>query len=256
MERGFLSDIWAIGCLIYEMRFGTPVLQFAIQNPPHEAVSQIINVLGKLPPRFDIAQSNIEGYPEEYAPQIPMNPSRQIARIPLDVKVKDIEAERISLPAVNIEFKGRKPPIQAWKEKSFSSEYRAHIKNNPNIFWKPFPSARSANIDDSELTFRQYRIERTMNKNMSPLPKISGEEFVSLTNLLSKILRYGPEQRISLEDLAQHPWLTAPAEGKSQYVSGHWPSTLKKPRWSRAVKDKINEELGGMFSYTTLPMFK
>lgn len=113
------------------------------------------------------------------------------------VKVKDIEAERISLPTVNIELKGKKPPIQAWKEKSISSEYRAHIKNNPNIFWKPLPSARSAKIDDSELTFRQYRIERAMNKNMSSLPKISGEEFVSLTNLLSKILRYEPESSAS-----------------------------------------------------------
>lgn len=49
-----------------------------------------------------------------------------------------------------------------------------------------------------------------MSEKMAPLPKICTEESVSLTDLLSKILRYEPAQRISLEDLAQHPWLTAP----------------------------------------------
>ncbi len=53
---------------------------------------------------------------------------------------------------------------------------------------------------------------RTRNEEkMSPLPKISAEESVSLTDLLSKIFRYEPEQRISLEDLVRRPWITAPA---------------------------------------------
>lgn len=51
-----------------------------------------------------------------------------------------------------------------------------------------------------------------MSEKMPPLPKISAEESVSLTDLLSKILRYEPGQRISLEDLARHPWLKATNE--------------------------------------------
>ena len=69
---------------------------------------------------------------------------------------------------------------------------------------------------------------------MMPLPKISAEESASLADLLSKILRYEPQQRISLEDITQHPWLTAPAESKSHDVSAYW---LDKPRWSRSVKE-------------------
>lgn len=80
-----------------------------------------------------------------------------------------------------------------------------------------------------------------MNKKMPPLPKISAEESDSLSDLLSKIPRYEPEQRISLEDHAQHSWLTAPAGSKSQDVSPHSPSTLEKPLSLMSVKGKILE---------------
>lgn len=50
----FCSDVWAIVCLIYDMRSGTPLLYLAIQNRPFFAVYQIILVLGQLPPCWNL----------------------------------------------------------------------------------------------------------------------------------------------------------------------------------------------------------
>ena len=209
----FCSDVWAIGCLIYDMRSGTPLLYLAIQNRPFFAVYRIILVLGRLPPCWNLEQFNDGGFLDPYVSKPLEHPFPQIAEFPIDVQVKDIEAERISLPTIKIGSKEGKPPSKAWKMKPASSAIRAHIKNNPSIYWKPFPSGRSVGIDRTEGSDRRIEIEDAMSKKMTPLPKISAEESVSLTDLLSKFITYEPEQRISLEDLAQHPWLTVLAEG-------------------------------------------
>lgn len=56
------SDIWAIGCLRYEIRSGTPLFHLGIQNQPSEALSHIIGMLGKPPPHWDLVQSNDNSY--------------------------------------------------------------------------------------------------------------------------------------------------------------------------------------------------
>lgn len=92
-------------------------------------------------------------------------------QFPLDVFVNDIEAKRISLPTVNIGVKGKKPPSKAWKKEPVSREFRAHIKNNPDIYWKPFPSARYAGIDETEGSHRQIEIEEAMSEKRHLCPR-------------------------------------------------------------------------------------
>lgn len=77
-------------------------------------------------------------------------------------------------------------PLSIFREKPVSLELSALVKNNPNIFWNPFPSVRCAGIDLTEQSIRQINIEDMMGKKMTPLPKISEEESASLTDLLSK----------------------------------------------------------------------
>lgn len=130
------SDIWAIGCLIYEMRSGSPLFSLAIQNPPLEALSQITGVLGELPPDLQIAQFNEDAYLDrDGCENLADLTGQEFDELALDVQVKDIEDERISLPTVNSPLGGgKKPSRKAWKRKPLSSEFRAHIKNNPDIF--------------------------------------------------------------------------------------------------------------------------
>ena len=66
-----------------------------------------------------------------------------------------------------------------------------------------------------------------MEKDMAPLRKISEEESTSLTDLLSKILTYKPEDRASLSNIAKHPWLTASVES-TQKAPFIWPETADK----------------------------
>ncbi len=205
----FYSDIWAIGCLIYEMHSGNPLFHLAIQNPPLEAVSQIIEVLGVPPELWQSVQFNEDGYLERYGCENPVDLSTQDESFPLDTLVKNIEAERISLPTTYIQSNGRKESRRSRKNRRASVRFRAHIKTDPNILWKPFPSDRFAAIDLTEQSDLQIEPERLMSKEMTPLPKISAEESASLTDLLCKILRYEPQQRLSLEEIAQHTWLTA-----------------------------------------------
>lgn len=201
------------------MLSGTPLFHLAIQNPPNEALYQITKVLAELPPGWGLAQSNDKGDSGPHGSEDPVDLSPQIAKFPLDLLVKDIEAERISLPTVNVGVKGKNPRSKAWKKEPASRKFRAHIKNNSDIYWKPFPSARYAGIDETEGSHRQIEIEEAMSEKMARLPKITTEESASLTDLLSRILRYQPAQRISLEDLAQHPWLTAnESESRVQYA--------------------------------------
>lgn len=51
-----------------------------------------------------------------------------------------------------------------------------------------------------------------MEIDMAPLRKISKEKSHNLTDLLSQILTYKPEDRTPLSNIAKHPWLTASVE--------------------------------------------
>lgn len=72
------SDIWAIGCLIYEILSGTPLFHLAI-HPPNEALYQITEVLGKLPPSWGLAQSNDKSDLGPHGTEDPVDLCPQIA---------------------------------------------------------------------------------------------------------------------------------------------------------------------------------
>lgn len=105
------SDIWAAGYLIYEVHSGNPLFYLAMRNSPLEAVSQIIEVLGKPPHRWKFVQFNEDGYLEWYGCENPVDLSIQYLKFPLDMMVNDIEAERISLPTWVLNQRGEKSQV-------------------------------------------------------------------------------------------------------------------------------------------------
>lgn len=93
-----------------------------------------------------------------------------------------------------------------------SGKIRPHIKDDPSRPWEPALSASIMDIVLIECSSPQLLVQASMEIDMAPLRKISKEESHNLTDLLSQILTYKPEDRTSLSNIAKHPWLTASVE--------------------------------------------
>lgn len=118
-------------------------------------------------------------------------------------------------------MEGSKLPKVPWKKPSSSDvnggKIRPHIKDDSSLSWQP---ALSASITDVVLigcSSPQLLVQASMEKDMAPLRRISEEESTSLTDLVSKILTYKPEDRASLSNIAKHHWLTASVESTQRH---------------------------------------
>lgn len=196
------------------MHSGCPLFSLAIQNTPLAALFHVNGALGELPPNLMIVQSNEDGYLERDGCENRVNLSSAVDNSLLDVLVKKIQSKRISLPTINISLGRVKPSRVSWKMEPLSSEFLPHIKSNPNIFWKLVQLPEVQTLMKLSGPIARWDLEDAMGKRMAPFRKNSAEESVSLTDLPSKILRYEPQERFSLDYLAQHAWLAAPVESK------------------------------------------
>ncbi|MCJ1345676.1 hypothetical protein MMC31_003885, partial [Peltigera leucophlebia] len=74
------------------------------------------------------------------------------------------------------------------------AQFRPYIKSDPNLFWKPLPTEGGTYVDTLIRTWDEIDSEREMSKKEKPLPKILSTEAEQLSNLLSAVLRYIPEE--------------------------------------------------------------
>lgn len=141
MKAGIQSDVWALGCTVYEIRAGS-ILFPCFWGDWGEVLQEIVNSIGKLPSPWH----------EESAGWI----------------------------------KSDTPP-----ERSLLEKIKA--------------------IDD-EPESSSSRKTILMDTDRLPCPKMSAEEVASMYDLLSKMLRYNTEQRISAEEVSYHPWCNSQFE--------------------------------------------
>ncbi|MCJ1347973.1 hypothetical protein MMC31_006203 [Peltigera leucophlebia] len=214
----FHSDIWALGCLIFEMRAGYYLFSTAIDNPPLEAVGQIVELLGKTPSSWNNVRFNEEGYLERDGCQNPETFDDVITIFPLHTQVNHIKDEQIGLPNVNIGLRGSKTLREFLRKPSSLAVNGRKIHSIPN--WRPIPLPRTGDMYLIGCSSTQLLDQAAIKKDMAPF-QISVKESTSFTDLLSKILTYKPEDRISLSDITEHPWLTASVEStqKTPFIS-------------------------------------
>ena len=202
LKGGPSTDLWALGRIIYEIRAGCHLFPFFIRVSPLDAISEIVQVLGRLP--YDLSHSTFDdhGFPD---------PSGE--RIVLEQPVGD----RLSQVIAEIEVdRGVDPErsVTETRQKNLTT-FLNYIKFDPHHFWTPLPKRGTTLVESLILSYEERAHEIKLGKAEKPLPKISSTEAEHLLNLLSGVLRYLPWERNSAADLTKHPWFTQPVPSEA-----------------------------------------
>ncbi|KAL1845924.1 hypothetical protein Daus18300_014415 [Diaporthe australafricana] len=193
------SDIWALGCAIFRMRSGDDIFLDYDTCCPSQALQQIERTIGNLPdswtevlfdedgwPTADLASGDVNGY--------------GFPRRPLKERIVSLLDEPPSL-YMNSRGEPESPPEDPeplrWPEDTpmrvpYPEAYRSMI-------WKPTAVCVDGDYfvsysDDMEEAFR------------GAFPRIREDEATLLLDLLSRIFVYDAAKRLSLDDIAAHPW--------------------------------------------------
>lgn len=210
LKGGPSTDLWALGCIIYEIRAGCHLFPFSIGVSPLDAISEIVQVLGSLPYHLSHSMFDDHGFPdpdgEKIVPEQPVGD-------PLSQVVAEIEVER----GVNLE-----PSMTETRQKNLTT-FRNYINLDPHHFWIPAPKRGTTLVESLILSHEERAHELKLGKTEKPLPKISSTEAKHLLNLLSRLLRYLPGERNSAANLAEHPWFTQPEDSsRGESSTGIW----------------------------------
>lgn len=143
-----------------------------------------------------------------------------------------IEDKKSIFPKINIQLQGSEPPGEISKKvfskmhKSFTKPLlfskpagavrnKAFIKMHKNCT-KPLSFVKTIGIYLIECSSTRLLIQATIKKKMKSFPNILKTKSSNLANLLSKILTWHSEDRLSLIDIKKHFWLTMLLESKHE----------------------------------------
>ncbi len=143
-DSSLRSDIWALGCLIYEVRAGFPLFLCAMNNKPLNAIEKFILLLGKIPPTWTHVQFNKNGFLERDGCKNPVDISVELESYPMHQHVDHIEDPYIIFPNINIGLQGLKPPAEVGNNPCSSDVDGRKI--HPSIFSEPGLFANTSDI--------------------------------------------------------------------------------------------------------------
>lgn len=169
LKASVYSDSWALACTIFEIRAGAALFEVFLSDR-HDALLQIVQTLGKLPERWWYAwESRLTYFDEDGMPKRKWENDRPLANLYLLVdQIKEIGSQDASDDDTN----HTSTELAHYHERD-SGGLSIHANNGPSS------------------------TERGM---------IPPEEVASLYDLLSKMLRYAPEERITAQGAAEHDW--------------------------------------------------
>jgi hypothetical protein len=166
------------------MRAGQDLISLLLGGAPGEVVHELVHTLGKLPGAWDYTIFDAYGRPIRV--QEPWIKAGHPLKHPLIKTVAAITDEHYT-PSVG-ESKLFWTPLP---DPEVSVVYK-EVEEAGQIMWKRFPKTLFESDED-----RAKRLKR-----------MSMEETATLFDLLSKIFKYDPSQRISAAELSKHPWFT------------------------------------------------
>lgn len=189
-RSGHAGDVWMFACTLFALRAGRPVFTFAGFRYPDEVLKQMVEVLGKLPePWWSTFEERKQWFdedgeplpaPEGYKPQEAITP----AGFPPGVKLYEIKAD---VP--------KDDGDENW------------VDEDDGIMVDP---AVKTSIKD---LLRQIGEDEQLGDTWGPMfekdgMKMEEEEVELFGDLLEKMLRYRPEERLTMEQVVAHPWFS------------------------------------------------
>ncbi|KAF9783338.1 kinase-like domain-containing protein [Thelephora terrestris] len=150
---GLETDIWALGCAIFEIRAGFALFESFLGSDV-DILRQTVETLGRLPdPWWAAFEDRAQWFEEDGRPKSEQDQERAGVLL---------KARRSSIRAKLLEIGERVDP---------PSEYEGPMIENPEL-------------------------------------RLHEEEAGVLEDLLEKMLKYRPEERIRIQDVVRHPWFT------------------------------------------------
>ena len=200
------SDLWALGCIIFEIRSGRFLFPTAIESLPSDTLWEIEHALGSLPSDLPSLKHDGDAYSESSArSKVSVESARRIYQRVSEIKVEPIANSEVGMTESEVQQEARNRYAQI----------RPYIKSDPTLFWKPEPAMTSSSVDRLIRTWDEILTEREMWKEEKPSPKISSTEAEQLASLLSGVLSYFPKERQAAARLAKHPCFVEPVKSES-----------------------------------------
>lgn len=173
MAAGKSTDLWALGCTLYTLRSGATLIQLYWGGTPVEVIGEICSFLGPLPERWDRLWFDEEGMPK------PRDETSGEDTPPSWTREEAEETQNVYDLTAHI-----------------TDEYHGPVRAEDQIEREKLPIELEIEAEGGRVIFPTEK----------PKQKISADEAASFADLLDKVLRWEPAERVSAEDLVRHPW--------------------------------------------------
>jgi serine/threonine protein kinase len=201
LAPGKASDIWALGCAIFRIRSGEDLFFDYDTDCPEDALQQIVKTLGeeKLPQEWRQTRFDEDGFAvadgeQGGEPFWTLEDSR-----PLRERVRSIVDEPKGLC---VDASGEVVEMTEEPAPGFFPDWVALRAAYPDwtkgMVWKP-----TAVCVEGE--YIEGYGEET-DELLKAFPRIGEREAELLVDLLDKMFRYDPAERITAEEVVEHPW--------------------------------------------------
>ena len=137
----FPSNLWVLGCIIYQIRTGQLLFLRSVDISPAKAIKKIVDTIENLPNVFAGIKFDEDGFPNKRGHKLKMDHSSQFL---LGERVASIEAECEIMDAISPSGAGAGlHDLKAAQSNPLvttlsNGRYRAHVKADLNLFWRPF----------------------------------------------------------------------------------------------------------------------
>ncbi|KAK8034521.1 hypothetical protein PG993_009516 [Apiospora rasikravindrae] len=193
VASGLESDVWALGCTIAELRCGKSLLGVGRYGGGEEKYLEDLEYLfGPLPNQYRSAQETLlDEFAEETQSTSPESDEQPPAGQVQNQQKHDISSQPISMSSEEL--------VQSRKE-SFSRSGRScpiEAAISQERHWFNFPLDAEGQPDQS--------------KDMIAFShSIPNSEVPELGDLLRKIFKYDPSERLGIEEVLRHQWFQNP----------------------------------------------